>query len=149
MAANTNPIFGLTPNVKGVACGGSANTNGSGVSTIGTDSFICFTAGSNGSFVEKVRLPPVATAAATATTATTIRVFVTTRTSGATTQANTWLVAEVAAAAQTADHSTNATFYIDVPLGFAIPASYQVLVTNHVVNATNTSWTATGIGADY
>ena len=149
MPANVNPVFGLTPNVKGIACGGTANTDGSGVSTIGTNSFIAFVAGSNGSFIEKVRLHPVATAAATATTATTIRVFVTSVVSGATTQANTWLVAEVAAAAQTADHSTNATFYIDVPLGFALPAAYQVLVMNHVVNATNTSWTATGIGADY
>lgn len=149
MAANTNPVYALSPLFKGVACGGTANIDATGIGTIGTDSFIAFTAGSNGAWIEKVRFSPGATVAATATTATTLRVFVTSVTTGATTAANTHLVAEVAAAAQTAAHSTNATFYIDVPLGFALPATYQVLVTNHVVNAANTGWKAVGIGGDY
>src|SRR3990167_7676255 len=141
MAANTNPIFSLTPNVGAVACGGTANIDSTGIGTIATDSFLVFTAGSNGSWVEKVRFSPSATVAATATTATTLRVFLTTATA-ATTAANTHLVAEVAAGAQTAAHSTNATFYIDVPLGFAIPSGMKVLVTNHVVNAASTGWKA-------
>lgn len=148
MAANTNPIYSLTPNVVGVACGGTANIDATGIGTIGTDSFLCFTAGSNGSWVEKVRFSPGATVAATATTATTLRVFLTTA-STATTAANTHLVAEVAAAAQTAAHSTNATFYIDVPLGFAIQSGMKVIVTNHVVNASNTGWKAVCFGGDY
>ena len=150
MAANTNPVFSLTPNVTGVACGGTANIDATGIGTIGTDSFVCFTAGSNGSFIEKVRFCPGATVAATATTATTLRVFLTTiLTATATTAANTHLLAEVAAAAQTAAHSTNATFYIDVPLGFAIPSGTRIIVTNHVVNAASTGWKAIGIGGDF
>lgn len=150
MAANTIPITPLTPNTKSTAIGGAANTDSTGVSTIGTSSFIVFQAGANGSFVDRIRLQPVASVAATATTATTIRLFVSSQTgTSVTSAANTSCVAEVSAASQTADHSTAGTFFIDVPLGFALPANYTILATNHVINASNTGWAATGIGGDY
>ena len=149
MAANTIPITPLTPNVKSTAIGGAANTDATGVSTIGTNSFIVFQAGTAGSFVDRVRLQPVASVAATATTATTIRIFVSTLNSGTTAATNTSLIAEVSAASQTADHSTSGTFFIDVPIGFPLAANQTLLATNHVINAANTGWAATGIGGDY
>lgn len=149
MSANTEPIYTLTPVVSGVAVGGAANTKSDGQGTIGTDIFKAFQAGANGSYVTRIRLHPVATVAATATTATLLRIFISSATSGATTQANTFLFQEVAAPSQTADHSTSATNFIEIPFGFALPANYTILVSSHVVNAANTSWTAMVVGGDY
>jgi len=149
-APNVDPIYSKAGSINGVATGGTANTSSSGTGTIGTDIYKAFTAdATNGSYIQKIRLQPVATVAATATTATTIRIFVSNKTSGATTQADTWLIAEVSAGAQTADHSTTATFPIDVALNFALPAGYTILVAHHVINAANTSWTATVFGGNF
>src|SRR5437588_11389000 len=117
MAANTSPIFALTPNVGRAVLlpATTANTKSDGTGTIATDMLVAFTAGTNGSLVYSIRFTPVASVAATATTATTLRAFESTQASGATTNANTSNLAEVAAAAQTADHSTNAIFFIEMP----------------------------------
>lgn len=149
MPANTSPIFSLTPNVNSVAPS-AACTKSDGTGTIATDIFKAFTAGSNGSWVSKVRFNPVATAAATSTTATVGRVFLSSKTSGATTGGtDTWLLAEVTLPSVSADHSTNPTSSIEVPLNMAIPASYTILVTNHAAPAANTSWQAVVVGGDY
>lgn len=150
MPANTAPIFTLTPNVGRAVVGASANTNGLGTGTIATDIMLVFTAGANGSWLSKVRFHPAASAAATATTATTLRVFVSTAASGATTGGtNVWLIGEISAAAQTADHSTSATNPLEFPLNFAIPTGQTILVASHVVNSANTAWHATCFGGDY
>lgn len=146
--ANTKPIYTNVPNVNAVAIT-AANTKSDGQGTIGTDIFKAFTAGSNGSFVSKVRLSPVATVAATATTATVFRIFISSKTSGATTQADTWLIQEVSAPSQTADSSSTATNFLEVPLNVPIPAGYTILVTSHGTMASNTSWTAVVFGGDY
>lgn len=142
MAANVNPIYTLTPNVVGVAIGGTANTKSDGQGTIGTDMFLTVTGGANGSFVKNVQFMPVATVANTATTATTIRVYLSTKAAGATTQADTWLIAEYGAVSQNADNSTTPVVPIVVPLNRILPSGYTILVSSHVVNAANTSWTA-------
>lgn len=143
MAQNTSPIYTLTPK-RGSATllpGTTANTKSDGTGTIGTDLLLAFTCdATNGSYISKIRFTPVASAAATATTATTLRAFVSTQASGATTSANTYLLAEVSAASQSADHSTNATFFIDVPINLALSASDTILVSQHVVAAANTAW---------
>lgn len=151
MAANTTPIFPLTPQVAGIVFGGNALTksDGSAVTGIGTDIYKVFTAGANGSFVERIRLSPVGTTAATATSATVLRVYVSSKTSGNTANTDTWLIYEIGAAAQTADHSTNATFYFDIPLNIKLPASYTILVSSHVANAANTNWEAVVFAMDY
>lgn len=150
MAGNTNPIYTKIGAITGVAIGGSANTKSDGQGTIGTDIFLVFTAdATNGSFVQRIRFSPYATTAATPTSPTTIRVFVSSATSGATTSANAWLFAEASAAAQTADHSTTAIQFLEIPLNFALPASYTILATCHVVNAASTGWNATVFGGTY
>lgn len=149
VAPNVQPVYSKLPSINGVAIS-AANTKSDGQGTIATDIFKVFTAdATNGSFVTRIRFSPVATVAATATAATVLRVFISNKTSGATTQADTWLFQEVAAAAQTADQTTTATTFIEVPLNFALPPGYTILATTHVANSANTSWTAAVLGGDY
>lgn len=150
MPANTSPIFGLTPNV-GPPKTCLTNTKSDGTGTIGTDSALVFTAGPNGSWVSRVVFTPVATAAATATNSTTCRVFLTTKsgTQATTGGTDTWLLKEVNVPSVTADHSTNATNSVEVPLNFPIPSGYQLIVTQHLAAAANTSIQAAAFGVDY
>lgn len=149
MPANTSPIYSLTPNV-GAAAPSAANTKSDGTGTIGTDIFKAFTAGSNGAYVTRVRFIPVATAAATTTTATIGRVFLSSLTTGATTgTTNTFLVGEVSLPAVSADHSTAPTNPIEVMVNAAIPSGWTILVTNHSAPAANTSWQASVYGGDF
>ena len=91
MAANSNPRFTKIGKISSVLVT-AANTSSQGGGTVATDIFLAFTADStNGSFVERVRLIPTATAATT-TTASVARVFVSSVASGATTSANTYLL---------------------------------------------------------
>jgi hypothetical protein len=149
MSVNNNPLFTGKPNVNGVAIT-AANTKSDGQGTIGTDIFKAFTADSTyGSYVSAVRLSPYATAAATSTAATVFRIFISNKTSGSTTSADTWLIGEVAAAAQTADQTTSATFFLEVPINRAIPAGYTILITSHIAPNANTGWMGVVFGGDY
>lgn len=148
MAGNTNPQFTKQGNIDSVLVT-AANTSSQGGGTIATDIFKAFTAdATNGSFVETVRLIPTATAPTT-TTATVARVFISTQTSGATTNANTFLVAEVTLPAVNADNASAAVYPIDVPLNMRLEAGMTILVTNHAAPAANTAWRALVIGGDY
>jgi hypothetical protein len=145
---NTSPRFTRIANISSVLVT-AANTSSQGGGTIATDIFKAFTAdATNGSFVEKVRLIPTGTAATT-TTATVARIFLSSVASGATTSANTFLVAEVTLPAIAADNATTGVNPFDVPIGFTVPATWTILVTNHAAPAANTAWRATAIGADY
>lgn len=151
MAAGTAPIFSNVPAI-GTAIwtnATTANTKSDGTGTIGTDILLLETAGTNGTFLNKIRFSPCSSVAATATTASVIRVYLSTQSSGATTNANTSLIAEIAAPAQTADQTTTATNYLEVPLGFAIPSGYSVLFSMHHAAAANTSWKGVIFSGDY
>jgi len=149
MAANTAPSFTKLGKMGGVELG-AVNTKSDGSGTIGTDLWLAFTGeATNGSFIRFVRFQPTATTAATAMTPSTLRVFVSSATSGATTAANTTLWGEVAMTAQTADHSTNPTFPLDVPCNFWLPAGWTILVSTHVVAAANTKVKALVVAGDY
>ena len=148
MPANTDAIYTRIGSIKSVLVT-AANTSSQGGGTIGTDIFLAFTAdATNGSFIQRVRFVATATAALT-TTATVGRVFISTQASGATTSANTFLFQEVALVATAADNATASAQPIDIVLGFALPLSYTILVTNHAAPAVNTAWRALVIGGDY
>ena len=148
-ARGTQPSFTQLANVAS-ALVTAANTNSDGTGNITTPTmYVAFTAGGNGSYVEMVRLMAVASAASTPTSPTTMRIYVSTVGAGATTSANTYLVAEIALPAITADAPTAATNAYDVPLGFAIPAGTFILVSSHVAAAANTGIRATVFGGDY
>ena len=151
MPVNTAPIFTGTPKVTGTRIT-SAQNNSQGTGTIGTDIYLAFSAGTNGSYLQKVRFTLGGATANTASTAAVLRVYLSTQASGATTSSNTWLVQEVTAASQTPNvvtTLTGATYPIDVPLNFAIPSGYYLLVGSSAVTSANTVWTVTTYGGDY
>src|SRR5713226_327686 len=126
MAANTNPIFTLTPHVGwGIADGDggtagplkTANTAMDGTGTILT----VFTAGANGSYLQRVVARPAGTNVASV-----LRVFINNGSTQATI-ANNILVGEIALAATTANNA-GALQGFELPLNFAIAAAYKVTV---------------------
>lgn len=151
MAANTAPIFSGTPKVSGTRITAAQN-NSQGNGTVGTDIYLAFSAGTNGSYLQKVRFTLAGATANTASTAAVLRIYLSTVNTGSTTSSNTWLIQEVTAATQTPNvvtTLTGATYPIDVPLNFAIPTGWYVLVGSSAVTSANTVWTVTTYGGDY
>lgn len=153
MAANKQPIFTLTPNIGTVRIPTTtAQVKSDGTSAgSGTDLvYKVFTAGANGSFIDRIRFFSVASAAATTGVATTLRAYLSTVSSpGATTTSDTFLIGEVSVPAINSSNSTNATNYYDINLGFAIPTGRYIHVSQHVAQTTNQAWNALAIGGDY
>lgn len=149
MGANALPAFTKSGKMGAVELS-TVNTKTDGSGTIGTDLWLAFTAdATNGSFVRSVRFQPTATVAATAMTGTTLRVFVSSVASGATTAANTTLWADIGATNQTADATTAATYPYDIPCNFWLPAGWTILVSQHVASTANTKWKALVLAGDY
>lgn len=148
MPGNSDPIFirvGKNSSVLVTA----ANTSSQGGGTIGTDIFLAFTAdATNGSFVRRVEWMPTATTPTT-TTATVGRVFLSSVSSGATTSANTRLIAEVVLAATAADNAASQVFPVVIPLDLVLAPGETILVTNHAAPAASTAWRANVFGGDY
>ena len=150
MAANIDPIFTVTPKIgHGDIPTAFANVKSDGAIVIGTDGVLAFSAGANGSYIQRVRFSINGSAAAVTSVATTLRIFLSTIASGTATAATAFLLAEISVPAISASHSTNATNYYDVPLNIAIPAGYNVLVTQHLAQTANSNWQALVIGGDY
>ena len=137
---NTDPLFIALPLISSVLVT-AANTSSQGGGTIGTDIFLVETAGADGTFWGILRLIPTATAPTT-TTATVMRIFFSTQSSGATSSANTYLFQEVTLAAIPADNATTAVTWYDVAINQAVPTGMNLLVTNHAAPAANTAWRA-------
>lgn len=153
MAANTAPLYTLTPNIGTARITTTyAQVKSDGTSAGTTNDFVvkAFTAGANGSYVDRVRFFSVASAAATTGVATTLRAYLSTvSTPGATANSDTFLIGEVSVPAISSSHSTNATNYYDIVLGFAIPSGKYIHVSQHVAQTTNQAWNAIVIGGDY
>lgn len=158
MAANTQPIFTLTPNigqVKITTTTAQVKSDGTSAGT-GTDlMFSSFASGANGSFLQKVRFNVCASAAAVNSVATVLRVYLSSvstavgSAAGATTNANTFLLAEISVPILSASNSINATSYYEVPLNIPIATGAWILVSQHVAQTTNQTWQATAIGGNY
>jgi hypothetical protein len=148
MAANTNPIFTLGANVSFVAVT-AANTSSEGGGTVGTTIFLAYTPGSNGDFLESVVWMPTASSAATTTTGTVGRVFLSTVNSGSTTSSNTFLIGEVLLPSVTADSSSAPVYPVELVINRKIPSGMYVLVTNHAAPASNSQWIAVCFGGSY
>jgi len=127
MAANTNPIFGRTPDVQlaGAILGSSANTATDGT---GSNMYQIFEAdAAEGSFVQSVRLKAVGTIAATV-----VRLWFCSDTgtfSAGTTndETNTTLIAEIAVAVWAASQLVASPVY-DIPVNMPIPAGTKLLM---------------------
>jgi hypothetical protein len=138
MVANTAPIFSKVPRANWApAAVTAANTAKDGTGTVAT----VFTAGADGSFVQKIVIRPRGTNIATV-----MRVFLNNGLTNAT-PANNSLIAEIGLAASTLSE-TAALIGNELPLNFPIPAGYQLNVTLGTAVAAGFSVSALG-GGDY
>jgi hypothetical protein len=146
MPANTSPIFSIAGDVNSVAnlnsgliVGPSANTAQDGT---GANIYRAFTAGANGSYVQKIRFRPVGSPAATVA-----RVFISSSTT--TNATNTWLYDEITLPAVTVSQ-TAASSVFEIPLNFALPAVYYLYVTfGTSTGSAGTGYSVVTIAGDY
>lgn len=150
MASNATPNFvknGIISAVRVTA----ANTSSEGGGTIGTDIFLVQVAdATNGSFIESVRWIGRASAANTALSATVGRLFVSSKSSGATTSADTDLLMEITLPTATGDSSTAATPWYDLAVNVRLEAGQTLLATTHAAPAASSSYASMSLGGgDY
>lgn len=145
MPANTNPIYSIAgrtdsvaANNTGLIVGPTANTALDGTGTL----YKGFTAGSNGSYLQKVRYRPVGSPAATVG-----RIFISSSTT--TNATNTWLFDEITLPSITLSQ-TAATSVFEVPLNFALPANYLLYFTfGTSTGSAGTGYSVVTIAGDY
>lgn len=125
----------------------SGRSDGGG--TVGTDIFLAFTPGASGSFIKDIVIKPAATAAATTTTNTSIRVYISTVNSGSTTSSNTKLIDEINIPAVSASSTTAPTPTFTLPLNKAIESTEYILVGSGATLAANTEFHVSVFGGDY
>jgi len=119
MPANTAPIFTLTPETQwGPTALLSSNTNKDGTGTVLT----VFTAGPNGSYVQRVRFRSAGTNVQTVA-----RVFINNGSSNLT-PANNVLYDEITLPATTISENT-AQASFEIPLNYGLPPGYVLNVT--------------------
>lgn len=147
MPANNLPIFTGTPRTSSVRIS-AATTASDGTGTVGTNMYLAFSPGANGSYLQRVRFSLSESTMSTASAAATLRVGIATTNTGTLTTANYFLYQEINAAAQTPT-TTASSYPIDIPLNFAIPSNQYVMVSTSVAANANTAWVATVIGGDY
>lgn len=147
MPANTSPIFTGTPRTSSVRIS-AACTVSDGTGPVGTQVFLAFTPGANGSYLQRVRFSLSESTMSTASAAATLRVGIAATNTGTLTTSNYFLYQEINAAAQTPT-TTASSYPIDIPLNFAIPTGQYVIVSTSVAPNANTAWVATVIGGDY
>jgi len=152
MAANTAPIYTLLGDIQsaGALIRTAASVPNDGSGTIGTDVYKCFEAdATNGGFVQRIRFKYVTESGTTTSNACVIRVYISSATSGATTNANTWLWDEIVVPATGAISTTAALPVFEIPLGFALPPGYTILAKVSVSQAASCGFIGTVIGGKY
>jgi len=145
MPANTSPIYSIVgatdsvaANNTGLVVGPTANTAEDGTGTL----YKAFTAGANGSYIQKIRFRPVGSPAATVA-----RVFISTSTT--TSATNTWLYDEITLPAVTVSQ-TAASSVFELPLNIAVDPNYLLYVTfGTSTGAAGTGYSVVTIAGDY
>ena len=145
MAANTAPIYSIAGHVESVAfdntgliVGPTANTALDGTGTL----YKGFTAGTNGSYLQKIRFRPVGSPAATV-----CRVFISSSTT--TNATNTWLYDEITLPSVTLSQTASSSVF-ELPLNFALPASYLLYFTfGTSTGSAGTGYSVVTIAGDY
>lgn len=147
---NTAPIFSGTPRVSSVQIGqASTNVNSQTGGTIATNTFLAFTPGTNGSYLQKIRFQFTSTTNTVSSVATVFKVYLSTVNTGSPTTSQIFLIADVQAPAQTVGTTATSAYPIEVPLNFPVPTGYYVLVGQTVAQNANSAWVATVFGGDY
>lgn len=145
MPANTSPIYSIVgatdsgaANNSGTVLGPTANTAQDGSGTL----YKIFTAGANGSYVQKVRFRPVGSPAATVA-----RIFISSSTTTSATA--TWLYDEITLPAVTVSQ-TAASSVFEMPLNFALDPNYLLYVTfGTTTGSAGTGYSIVVIAGDY
>jgi hypothetical protein len=149
MSANTQPQFTAIGDIASCLVTTALTTNDGSTGTIGTNIFLGFTAGANGSYVEYARVQAVASVQGTSAAATCLRCFISSITSGGCSTSNTFFWAEVALPAIVADSASTAAIPYDIMLGFRLPAGWSLLFSTGTAANANTAWRVTTVGGDY
>jgi hypothetical protein len=137
MVANVEPIFTHIPNIGIADACTAANTTKD--LTSGT-SYLAFTAGADGAFLQKLTIRPKGTNAVTV-----MRVFL--NNGGATTTAtNNVLFAELSLPATTNVENASIVGY-ELPMNIALPAGWRVYVT--LGSVVVGGYAVSGVGGDY
>jgi hypothetical protein len=145
MPANTSPIYSIVgatdsvaSNNSGLVVGPTANTALDGTGTL----YKAFTAGANGSYVQKVRFRPVGSPVATV-----CRVFISSSTT--TSASATWLYDEITLPAVTLSQTT-ATSVFELPINVALDPNYLLYVTfGTSTGSSGTGYSIVTIAGDY
>jgi hypothetical protein len=145
MPANTSPIYSIVGDIDSVAAneagliaGPTANTSQTGSGTL----YKAFTAGTNGSYVQKMRFRPVGSPAATV-----CRVFISSSSTTSTTA--TWLYDEITLPAVTVTQ-TAASSVFELPLNIALDPNYLIYVAfGTSTGATNVGYSIVTVAGDY
>lgn len=156
MAGNAVPIFSRAGIISRSALLNSitalSTSNGAastGVSGTTGEMILCATGdATNGSYIQRIRLRWVASAATT-TTAVTARFYISTVSSGATTSANTTQIEEIVCGIQNAASVTVATFPYEIACNFVLPAGSFLLASVGAKPAANTELHVTVFGGNY
>jgi len=144
MAANTSPIF----SIAGESQWTTLMTANNPTHVSGNTSYLVFTAGTNGSYVQKIRFRHFAIVASTSNAnATVARVWINNG-SDVTVVANSTLFDEITIATMTYSAAAAQVNY-ELPLNFALPPTYRLYVTLGTAPTANTAIQATVIGGDY
>lgn len=143
MPANTNPIFSIqgevsTDGTTGMSSAITASAND--YTGAGANNRRVFTAGANGSFVQRLRFKALGTNVATVA-----RVFLNNG-SANTTSSNNTFYGEFTLPATTLSASTSTGDY-DYSLNIALPAGFTIYV--GLGTAVAAGWNVTAIGGDY
>jgi len=90
MPANFNPIFSIAPRVSSVRVSAAATVS-DGTATVGTNIYLAFTPGTNGSYIQRARFSLSESTMSTASTGATLRIHIATTNTGTLTTANNFL----------------------------------------------------------
>ena len=150
MAGNNDPIYskvGLVQSSGVVQAVSSFPYSASG--TLGTDAFIVWTADStNGGYIQKLRVKYVGNST-TSSNACVMKVFVTSVASGSVTDSTMFLIDEIAIPATGTLTTTTTNPSYDIPMGFALPPGWNVVVRITVAQPASFGFVVTGFGGKY
>ena len=139
MPANTSPIFTLIPDIQWAFSAVTANTTKN--LTSGTI-YLCFSASTNGGYVQRIRFRTLGTNSA----ATVARIWI--NNGGTTATATNNILWDEITLPTTTLSETNAQSTYELPLNFALPPFYAIYMT--LGTAPNSAgWDAIVIGGEY
>ncbi len=147
--ANTSPIWSAVPDFGGVVIGqASTNVNSDTAGTIGTNTFVAFSTGTDGAYLQRIRFYFASTTSAINSVATCFNVYISSVSTGSPTSSEAILYQTFQAAAQTIT-TTTPPFPLEFALNFPLPTNRHILVGQTVAQSANSNWKALVIASDY